>query len=33
MRGASGYQLLDPGVVGYTVSDFENDAQAAGKMR
>jgi hypothetical protein len=27
MRGATGYQLLDPGVVGYTVSDYENDAQ------
>jgi hypothetical protein len=28
MRGASSYQLLDPGVQGYTVSDYENDAQA-----
>lgn len=28
MRGASSYQLLDPGVVGYSVAQYESDAQA-----
>jgi hypothetical protein len=27
MRGASGYQLLDPGVMGYTNSQYQSDAQ------
>ena len=27
MRGADSYQLLDPGVVGYTVAQYEQDAQ------
>lgn len=28
MRGATSYQLLDPGVVGYTVAQYEADGQA-----